>query len=106
MNKIAAFMFALVVSAPCLAANYEYIDVGDAYYINRFGNNNDYVIVERKLGDGRVKVRDIETGSTSIVNASKLLSESELNSEETANKAIGWGVGLGALWCMATDDCQ
>ena len=90
---------------PALAADFNAIDPGDVYYINRFGKNNATVVVERKLDAPMVKVRDVNTYATSVENADRLLSETELKQEETRNKAAGWGaVGLG-LFC-ATGRCQ
>jgi hypothetical protein len=84
-----------------LAANYDYVDPGDFYYINKFGDDNDYVVVVRKMGNGRVKVRDLNDGSTQVVDASKLLTKSQLDSEETTNFIGGTAIGIGILYCLA-----
>ena len=76
---------------PALAADYSVIDPGDVYYINRFGKHNSTVQVVRKLESPRVKVQDLNTGATSVEDASDLLSETELRQAETKNKALGWG---------------
>jgi hypothetical protein len=98
-------LFGMIVAVPAFAANYEAIDPGDIYLINRFGKNNSTVMVERKLASPMVKVRDINTGVTSVESADDLLSETELRREETQNKALGWGAaGLGL--CMLSGKCQ
>lgn len=95
----AALLFALLSMSSVstvFAANYDYISYGDAYYINRFGSNNDYVVVQEKLGNNMVKVRNVETGATITIDASKLLTKSELDTKETVN-TIG---GAALIFCV------
>ena len=91
---------ALLLSANAYTADYGYIDPGDYYYINRWGDDNERVVVVRKLGNNRVKVRDLNTGATQVIEASKLLTKSELDSEELANTVGGTAIGLGVLFCL------
>jgi len=93
----------LCFSLLSIAADYEYIDSGDYYYINNF-SENDYVRVVKKVGDGKVKVRDAYSGETQIVNSSELLTQNELDSEETRNAVAGWATGLGLLYCLSNSD--
>ena len=101
MKKSLTGMLFLVSSV--ISADYQYIDIGDYYYINKFGSNNEYVQVIRKVGDNKVKVKDIIDGSTEIVYASKLLTRKELKEQESTNKVIAAGatiVTMGALYCF------
>jgi hypothetical protein len=99
-------LIALCVSSS-IAADYDDIDVGDYYYINKFGDDNEYVKVIRKLDDGRVKVKNTETYDTKKVYPSKLLTKSELDNEEFENTAKGTILGLGLLYCLANpDECK
>lgn len=102
MRIILAVLMLLLLAAPAaIAIDHSLIDPGDVYYINRFGKNNSTVMVVRLLDYPMVKVRDVDTGSTSVESAGDLLSETELRREETKNKAAGWGaLGLGIL-CAA-----
>lgn len=102
MRVIFAVLAVLLLATPAaLAIDHSLIDPGDVYYINRFGKNNSAVMVVRVLDYPMVKVRDVDTGSTSVEEASNLLSETELRKEEGKNKMLGWGaVGLGVL-CAA-----
>jgi hypothetical protein len=91
---------------PASAADYDTIDVGDVYRINRFGKNNSTVVVVRKLGAPVVKVQDAETGTTSVEDAANLLSETELKRNENRNKVIGWGAAGIGLFCLTTGRCN
>ena len=103
---ISMVLVALCISS-AVSADYEYIDTGDYYYINRFGDNNEHVVVVRKMGNDKVKVRDLSDGSTQIVSAYKLLTKSELDNEETKNAVGGVALGLGLLYCLANpDECK
>lgn len=94
----------LLVAVPAMAAEFGYIDEGDIYQINRFGKNNSTVMVVRKLDAPRVKVQDLNTGITSVEDASALLSEAELRRKENSNKAaVVGGVGLGL--CVLSGKC-
>ena len=101
-KKVIALLtsFSIFISSISFAASYSYIDPGDFYYLNHFGDN-EYVVVVRKMGGGEVKVRNISSGATSVVYASKLLTKSELESEETMNAVGGTAIGLGILFCLA-----
>lgn len=88
----------------CLSADFNYIDPGDYYYINRFGSNNDKVVVVRKLEYPDVKVRDVDTGESKVVSASKLLTKSELNNEEMANGVLGGLAALAVVGCIANPE--
>ena len=83
-----------------IAADYDYIDPGDYYYINRW-DENEHVEVVRKLGSGKIKVRNLSTGETKVVFASKLLTKSELTSEETGHAIGAAAIGVGILFCLA-----
>ena len=103
MKKVLnVILFIALSTSSVISADYRYIDVGDYYYINKFGSNNEYVRVIRKVGSNEVKVKDVIDGSTEIVNASKLLTRKELKEQESSNKIIGAGIfvaGAGALYC-------
>lgn len=94
----------IFISSVSFAASYDYIDPGDFYYINHFGDDNEYVVVVRKMGGGEVKVRNINSGATAVVYASELLTKSELESEETTNAVGGVAIGLGLLYCLGNPD--
>lgn len=90
MKKVITVVLIVVLSiSNLMSASYEYIDIGDYYYINNFGDDNDYVVVVRKLKSDKVKVRNIDTGATQVVLASELLTKSQLDTEENVNMAIG-----------------
>lgn len=107
MRIIRSFVAALCVfaAAPAVAADYSTVDVGDVYYINRFGNNNETVIVVRMLDYPRVKVRNVDTAATVVVDASKLLTDQELKTEERNNKLIGWGAAGTVAVCLMKGGC-
>lgn len=84
------------------SVNYDYIDSGDYYYINGFMDNNEHVVVVRKVDYPNVKVRDIETKETKIVSATVLLTKKELEAEEGKN-AIMFGALIG---CALNKDCR
>lgn len=69
------------------AADYRDIDPGDYFYINN-GGENDRVRVVRKLGNEKVKVKDTNTGEGMVVQASKLLTKSQLDTEFYAKDQI------------------
>lgn len=71
-----------------ISANYEYIDKDDYYYIQELTGTDQYVVVVRKMGDNKVKVRNLDTLATDVVYASSLLTKSQL---ENANIAAGVG---------------
>lgn len=104
ITKLFACM--LLISIPVIfsAASYSYLDAGDRFFINKFGSDNQYVEVIRKLGGSQVKVRDLNTYETEVVYASKLLTRSELRNEEFENKAIGTVAVLGFLACLAAPE--
>lgn len=101
--KMKKFILLLVFTcfvSSTYAANYEYIDSGDYYYINNWGENG-YVQVVRKLEDEKVKVRDVYSGEAFIVPASKLLTKAELEREEAVNNTAGWAAGAAVIYCLA-----
>lgn len=104
-TRISAAVLCVLASTQAGAAEYSTIDVGDVYYINRFGNNNETVIVVRMLDYPRVKVRNVDTAATVIVDASKLLTDQELKTEERTNKLIGWGAAGTAAVCLMKGGC-
>lgn len=105
MFKIFGPILALLIAATASnAAEYNYIDNGDYYYINDWGAENRRVVVVRKLGDGNVKVRDLATGESSTVQASRLLTQSELQSEETENALVGTAVTLTVFVCLLSPE--
>ena len=107
MRIIRSFAAALCVlaAAPAVAADHNTIDVGDVYYINRFGKNNETVIVVRMLDYPRVKVRNVDTAATEIVDAAKLLTDQELTNDERKNKLLGWGAAGTAAYCVMKGGC-
>lgn len=96
--------FGILSNSFALAADYDYISIGDAYYINRFGDNNDYVVVEEKLSSDLIKVRNLDTAATEVVYSSKLLTKSELEVEELANAVGGVAIGAAIFYCLANPD--
>ncbi|KHD11714.1 hypothetical protein PN36_14460 [Candidatus Thiomargarita nelsonii] len=98
--KILTAVVLSVLAVNALAADYDYVDPGDYYYINGWGDNQSVMVV-RKMGYNQLKVRDLNTGETEIVNASKLLTKSELGSEEFVNGVTGTAIGIGILYCWA-----
>lgn len=89
-----------------MSASYDYIDVGEYYYINGFFKN-EQVEVLRKLDSGQIKVRILSTGETKSVSAPELLTKSELNTEETANAVKGTFLVLGLVYCMThPNECK
>lgn len=103
MKKIMRVILLLALSiSSVMSADYRYIDAGEHYYINKFGSNNEYVQVIRKVGNNKVKVKDVIDGSTEIVHASKLLTRKTLKEDESTNKIIGvaaTAAAMGALYC-------
>jgi hypothetical protein len=95
----------VLTAAPAVAADYSTVDVGDVYYINRFGNNNETVIVVRMLDYPRVKVRNVDTAATVIVDSSDLLTNHELKTEERNNKLLGWGAAGTVAVCLMKGGC-
>ena len=107
MRVIVSMLLVMLFISNALSADYDYLDVGDYYYINKFGDDNEHVVVVRKLGNDNVKVRDLSDGSTQVVSAYKLLTKSELDNEETANAVGGVALGLGLLYCLShPDECK
>ena len=108
MKKIAAiscFIF-LLFSTKCMSASYDYLDIGEQYYLNGFFKN-EQVEVLRKLDSGQIKVRILSTGETKSVPASDLLTKSELNTEETVNAVKGTILTLGLLYCIThPNECK
>ena len=89
------------------AANYNFLDPGDVFYINDFGSDNRRVVVVRKLGAGSVKVRNLYSGESTIVNAGKLLTKAELDAQETENVIIGTIGGAALIFCLLSpEDCK
>lgn len=101
MLSVVIFFFFYASNA--LAVDYSYIDPGDYYYINNWGDN-DHVVVVRKLGSNQVKVRNLSTGSTQVISASKLLTKSQLDTEETGNAIGGAAIGIGIIYCLANPE--
>ncbi len=102
MKKIV--LSSLVFINMSMGASFDDISIGDTYYINNFGDNNDFVIVVEKRNDGTIKVKD-GYGTPKIVYPSKLLTKSELDEEEFGNRVLGWGLALGIIGCYANGDC-
>ena len=101
MLKVFIPIFAVFLSGTVTnAADYNYIDPGDHYWINDWGSENRYVTVVRKLGNGNVKVRNAYTGASSNVRASELLTERELQIEETKNTVGGTALGIAIMVCL------
>lgn len=105
ITRILALVLCLSTAVPAFAADHSTIDVGDVYYINRFGKNNETVIVVRILDYPRVKVRNVDTAATLIVDSSDLLTNHELKTEERNNKLLGWGAAGTAAFCVVTGGC-
>ena len=103
--SIISILFMTTLNAT--AANYNLLDPGDVFYINDFGSNNRRVVVVRKLGAGSVKVRNLHSGESTIVNAGKLLTKAELDAQETGNAIIGTIGGAALLYCLfSPEDCK
>lgn len=68
-------------------------------------NNNETVIVVRMLDYPRVKVRNVDTAATVVADASKLLTDQELKTEERNNKLIGWGAAGTVAVCLMKGGC-
>ena len=98
---ITSVLIVLLSISSAISADYDYIDRGDYYYIYNFGEEDDYVVVIRKLGDSKVKVRDLSTGGTKVVYASELLTKSEVEAKSTNTK-----IGLGALAICLLGGCS
>jgi len=89
------------------AADYNFIDPGEYYYINDWGSDNRKVVVVRKLGNGNVKVRNLATNEGLLIQASRLLTFKELQAEETVNAVGGTAVGVAILVClMSPETCN
>ena len=100
MKYIIILLFSLVTMS--YSINYHYIDSGDDYWINGFMNNNEHVVVVRKLDYPNVKVRDIKTKEIKIVSATVLLTKKALDREETKNTLM-FGLLVG---CSINKDCR
>ena len=101
MSKFLISLAAMVFAATSInAADYNYIDPGDYYWINDWGSENRRVVVVRKLGGGNVKVQDLSTGESSNVQASRLLTQSKLQAEEIGNAVVGSAVGVAIFVCL------
>ena len=87
-----------------VAANCSYIDPGDHYYLNDWGPENRKGVVVRKLGGNSVKVRDVASGESSVVQADALLTKSELSTEETSNAVVGTAVGVVIMVCLLSPE--
>lgn len=102
MKKLITSILIIALSInSAISADYDYIDRGDYYYIYNFGEDDDYVVVVRKLGESKVKVRDLDTGGTKVVYASELLTKSEVEAQGTKTK-----IGLGALAICLFGGCS
>lgn len=107
MKILLAAVLSILLMANALAVDYNHIDIDDRYYINRWFTDNEHVVVVRKMGNGKVKVRDLSTRSTKVVDASELLTKSDLEFEELRN-----GIGAGAvimggsmIYCLVNPEC-
>lgn len=105
MKLIIALVFVLF-SSIVSAVGYQDIDIDDIYYIHNSFSSNQQVIVVKKLGEGKVKVRDTEAGDIEIVEIDKLLTKKELDGEVSN---VGWGAAAvigGALYCSSGNNCK
>lgn len=64
MKTLSILLLLAICTTTGYAANYDYIDPGDYYYVNNFGDDNPYVVVVvvRKLergGDIKVRVHHL-----------------------------------------------
>jgi hypothetical protein len=87
------------------AVDYEHIDIDDVYYIYHYMTNEEVVVV-RKLGEGKVKVRDLKTGDIQVVDYSALLTKKEI---EAKDSNAFWGTAAvlgGAVYCSGNDNCK
>lgn len=53
----------------------------------------------------RVKVRNVDTAATEIVDAAKLVTDQELRTDERKNKLLGWGAAGTAAYCVMKGGC-
>jgi len=97
-------IFSFGLPSTLLAANYSYLDPGDMFYVNDFGDNR-HVVVVRKMGNGNVKVRNTTTGESFVIQATKLLTQAELEAEELGNAVVGTAVVGAVIFCLFTDEC-
>jgi hypothetical protein len=102
MKKIV--LSSLVLINTLMGASFYDIEIGDTYYINNFGSNNDSVEVIEKRDDGKIKVKDSH-GSTQIVYPSTLLTYSQLHEEERLNGYLGWGLAGAVALCYFNGNC-
>lgn len=104
MKVIITLVFAMFASI-ANAVSYEYVDIDDVYYIYHYTKNEE-VIVIKKLGEGKVKVRDIRTGDVQVVEYSALLTKKEI---EEKDSGAFWGTAAvigGAIYCSGKNNCN
>ena len=80
------------------AADYRFVDRGDTYYLDHLFENHLVVVLGKE--NGWVKVRYLN-GAVEWVGPSRLLTQSQSNANDTAEKVVGTGVVLLALFCLA-----
>jgi hypothetical protein len=80
------------------AADYRFVDRGDTYYLDHLFENQLVVVLGKE--NGWVKVRYLN-GAVDWVAPSRLLTQSQSNANDTAEKVVGTGVVLLALFCLA-----
>lgn len=107
MKKITLYIALICFIVTAHAADYDNVSKGDRYYIHHVFDDDDYVEVVTKLSGDQIKVRDMYSGATKIVYASKLLTESELENRNTATE-IGMGAAaLGLVYCFSNpNNCK
>lgn len=80
------------------AADYRFVDRGDTYYLDHLFENQLVVVLGKE--NGWVKVRYLN-GAVEWVGPSRLLTQSQSNANDTAEKVIVPTIALLALFCLA-----
>ena len=107
MKFLLSLTLTCLIATQSLAADYNFVDPGDTYFINDWGADNRHVVIVRKLGNGSVKVRDVATGEASVVRATQLLTRNQLSAEETGNAVVGTAIGVAIVVCLVSpESCE
>jgi len=104
LKAIATFAFVLFTSV-ANAVPYEYIDIDEVYYIYHYMTNEEVVVV-RKLGEGKIKVKDAKTGDVQLVDYRVLLTKKEIAAKDSS---AFWGTAAvigGAVYCSENNNCK